>query len=810
MRRPVVVWTALFALGVVLQGFMQGSLGAWLLLVGAAGAATVWIGQRGGAYGIVVALVIVAAGGWWHASRQLSLHDALDEFIDAGPVLLRGVVAQMPESAPERAYYVLRLMEAEGVPTSGNRTLLRLTVADAARYDYGDVVQVRAVLQRPGPASNPGAFDYEAYLHRQGITVVAFVPYPRHVVKVGRRSPNPLLQWAAAVRRATLRGLAGAFPEDTEQLLAGIALGRRRGLAEGVEDDFRRAGISHLLAVSGMHVGFLAVAAGALLRLLRVPRPVAVLLAIGFVWTYVLVTGARPPAVRAGVAGSFGLAAHGMDELSDTVTALAAAALILIVQNPLVVYDVSFQLSFVATGAIVVGFVPLRDSLHRAARPVPAGASGPRGDRAYARHWKGRRLPKPMAAAVALAVAAQWGVLPLVARVFYEVSTVGLLAGLLAAPLVALLVPAGLGTAWMYNVWPWAARAPASAVHSIARLLTAMTQWFSGLPWAYVSVPRPTPAFIASVWIFGLLIARGKDWSPRRRRQVGALIALLLVVALWGSLFAGPARLELVAIDVGQGDALFVRTPTGATALVDGGGVFRPMEADATPNTGSDIIVPYLRYRGLRRVDVVVNTHPHEDHVQGLLPILSEWDVRLALDSGQTVASPSWRSYKDFIMANGIVRHVAAAGDVIWLDEDTRLEVLHPRSPLMQGTRSDLNNNSVVLRLVYKKTAALLTGDIETEAQLRLLREGADLRAQVVKIPHHGSRLGLVTGFYEAVGADVAVITVGRNNYGHPSEEVIGTVQDLGTAVYRTDVHGAVILMSDGKRWTVKTTLGGR
>lgn len=797
MRRPVVLWVALFASGIVIEGILRLNVLQWLALVAFGGAMASVLVRRGGPYGGAVVLVIVAIGGWWHAQRQLSLEDGLDRFIHGGPVILKGVVAQFPETTPDRTHYVVHVDEirsasdmpqeaTDGLESRGSpRAKIRVTVMGPPAFKRGEVVQVRAVLERPTPATNPGAFDYKMHLARQGITAVAYVRYPRHATAVPGPTQNPSLQPIARMREAVMGGLQGAFTPETAGLLAGIAVGDRRSVPEAIEDDFRRAGISHLLAVSGMHVGFVAVSGGVLLRAMRTPGPLTAFLASALVWLYVFVTGARPPAIRAGVASGFGLVAIGSGGRADGLTALAAAALLLVIHNPFVLYDVSFQLSFVATAAIIVGYAPLHT-------------------------WLRRRLPGFVASVAALAVAAQWGVLPLLARTFYEVSTVGLVAGLLAAPFVAVLVPLGLGTALLYNVWAWGAQGPAWIAERFAEGLVFIARSFSSWPWAFVDVPRPNSAFIGAVWGFGIVLARGANWAPRRRRQAVALVALLLVVGAWSGLLAKHAPLELVAIDVGQGDALFIRTATGVTVLVDGGGLFQPTDAEDAPNTGTDIIIPYFRHRGERHIDVVVNTHPHEDHLQGLLPVLQEFDVKLAVDSGQTVASPSWRAYLALMEERGVVRHVATAGDVIWLDADTRLEVLHPIRPLMSGTRSDLNNNSVVIRLVHKETAALLTGDIEVEAQLSLLRSGAGLRAHVVKVPHHGSRLGLVTPFYEAVGAGIALITVGGNSHGHPSPELIAVLRELGAEVYRTDVHGMVRLVSDGRNWRARGTLHGK
>lgn len=796
MRRPVVVGTALFAAGIVLEGALSFGVVPWMVLAGGAGLLLPRTRLAGpgpaAVYGLTAALVLAAAGGWWHARHRSALDDGLDEYIDGDPVSITGVVVELPEVGSDRTYYVVRLTglapsvageTREGLPFRG-RPRLRLTVVGPRRFSYGDVLEARLVLERPAPASNPGAFDYKEYLHRQGITATAFVRYPRHVTAVGRRWLNPVVGWAGAARDWIVAGLYGALPDDAARLAAGVALGDRRGMAPEVEEAFRRAGISHLLAVSGMHVGFVAAAAAALIKLLRIPRGPGTLLAAGLLWSYVLITGGRPPAVRAAVGGTVALAALQRGQRVDGATVLAAAAFCLMLQNPLVLYDVSFQLSFAAAGAIAAGFQPLQSALRR------------------------RRLPKAAASAVAVAVCAQWGVLPLVARTFHEVSSVGLAAGLLAAPLVAGLVPAAVATALLHPVWPWAARAPATFVLWGAGVLEGLSRSFSALPWATVVVPKPSFLLVGAIWMLGLLLLRGGEMPPRRRRRGWAFTAALLLVNLWSGFVKPTPGVELVAIDVGQGDALFIRTSSGATALVDGGGVFQPPDAERVPDTGLDIVIPYLRYRGISRIDLVINTHPHEDHLQGLLPVLEQFPVGMAVDGGYPGGTPSWAAYEALVSRRNIPRHIARPGDVFRLDEKTHIEVLHPGRVPMEGTRSDPNNNSVVLRLVHADTAALLTGDIETEAQLALLRGRADVRADVVKVPHHGSRHGLVTAFYEAIGPELAVIPVGRNSHGHPSPELIDVLHRMGAAVYRTDVHGAVTFTSDGRSWNVRTVLG--
>lgn len=792
-RGRLLLWTGLFAAGIAGQHWAGLEQMHWLLLIAVQSVVVAGTVVRGRRANLFVALLIVSWGGWWCAKAEAGLEDGLDHFIENGPVVVRGTVVSHPEVEDDRVYVVVHVAEVSqrGVTAHPN-TRLRLTVVDAPPLSYGDVLHIRAELRRPSPATNPGAFDYRAWLHRQGITVTAFVPYSRHVQVVGSKPPNLFMHGAGNLRNGLLIGLDRALASDDAAVAAAVVLGQRRQLSLQVEEEFRRAGMSHLLAVSGLHVGFVVVCGYAVLRLVRVPAPARALLTILVTWLYVLATGARPPAVRAGVMATAGLASSSLGRRRDGLTALAAGALCLLVSNPLLLFDVSFQLSFAATAAIVWWFAPIRRRL------------------AF--------LPAPVATGCALTAAAQIGVAPLLAHTFQQLSLVGFIGSLIGTPIVSVLVPIGAVTGLVHGMsgavgaflaGSFLGTATTMGTTVVVRALTFVARSLASLSWASVDVAPPSVAVIAGWWLFWWAICQGGLPARRRRRAVLAA-AVLVFGALWLPLVQQvfDPRLVMVVLDVGQGDAIFIRTPDGVTALVDGGGNVFAVDESGT-NPGETVTLPYLRYAGVGVVDVVVNTHPHEDHLQGLLPILSKRPVALAVDGGpltsnSTWSSPTWREYLQLIEDNEVVRWEAVAGDVIRLGRTAKLEVLHPRE-LMSGTRSDLNNNSVVMRLVYGDTAALLTGDIESEAQLDLLRRGVNLRADVVKVPHHGSRWSLVSAFYEAVGADIAVIPVGRNNYGHPAPEVVAALENMGMRVYRTDTDGSVMLTSDGKQWTVRT-----
>ena len=286
-----------------------------------------------------------------------------------------------------------------------------------------------------------------------------------------------------------------------------------------------------------------------------------------------------------------------------------------------------------------------------------------------------------------------------------------------------------------------------------------------------------------------------------RRERVLLLVLLAAVVAVWWLAWGELSRsLTVTVFDVGQGDCILVQSPSGKTVLIDAGG--RPGQQARGYDVGREVVVPGLLARGVRRIDVLVITHPHEDHIGGLSAVLEAVPVGMVLDPMLPCDTETYEQLREAMEESEVPLHRATEGQRLNLGDGVYAEVLNPPDPRLSDTGSELNDNSVVLRLVYDGMSVLLSGDVDEVGAMRLARLGDGARSTVLKVPHHGSSEPAEGGLVEAVRPELAVISVGADNsFGHPSAEMLRELEGVGAKVMRTDEDGAVTIRLRPPRW---------
>ncbi|MDE2845158.1 MAG: DNA internalization-related competence protein ComEC/Rec2 [Gemmatimonadota bacterium] len=669
---------------------------------------------------------------------------------------------------------------AGGTPATGRpapatgRLQVRLT-SGIDPGGYGDRVLVTGRLRSPQPARNPGGFDARTYYASRGVHALMSVR-DEAGYRVTRR--NTSFTWQTGVidplRNSIDRSIDRTMRGDSAALLKGILLGARRQLPEDLLDTFRTIGLAHILAVSGLHVGLITLVIYTLLSVLRLPRNIVVAGTLGVLVLYAFITNLTPSVIRATIMAALFLAGRQLDRQTDTVNILAVAAIVILLIWPSALFDLSFQLSFLATYAIITGYPRMKELL-------PERIS--RSEKWWARWLRDGLL---------VSVAAQFGALPVVAGTFYQVSWMSALANLFIGPLVFLNTTFGVLTVLAGPLAIEIARLFSAANTLVLFAMIHLSKAFSGAPSALVEVPAPSMFFFASFYGAGLLLLWKPDGDRGRRARRGLLALAFL---LFGYNLLPDRSLRITVLDVGQGDAIFIACPNGRTLLVDGGA--------RTPfyDVGARVIVPFMRAKGYRRVDTIIVTHPDLDHYGGLRAVVESVDVGEVLSSGVDSESGSYRAWREAIDRHGIPYRTVVKGDTLSALGGVRGLFLHPDPLFLSGTANS-NEASVVLRLSLGAFSMLLTGDIEAKGEAATVRRPLSLKSTVLKSPHHGSRSSSGSAFLNAVDPEAVAVSAGMyNNFGHPSPEVIERYRRLGAEVFRTDEGGAVMIRSNGRSW---------
>lgn len=589
-----------------------------------------------------------------------------------------------------------------------------------------------------------------------------------------RRAPGPpdrVAMLINGVRQAISASYRRIFDPHVSGFIEGVTLSRLDGIDPQVLADLRNAGLSHVVAVSGLHVGSAAILALALLSIAGAGRKTRYAGAATVALAVAGMAAFRPSAVRALLMGCLGFGAAMFGREYDSLSALSLAGILIVFSNPMSVFDPGFQYSFAAALGIVLG-----------ARMKSAGdpISGIR-------------------ALLVVSATAQLGMLPIVLARGEGVPVTALAANIVAVPLVGPILFTSWAAAAVSVPSAWLGRLCAHAPAAMARLILGTASVMSRVPRSGLH----RGAFAAAAL---LLYAGGLCALVLAARRGGAISRPLAAIAVSIALLFTPlvplpglnSTDRLTMLDVGQGDAALIQDGTGANVLVDGGPDGRT-------------VLDKLEERGVSRLDLVVLTHPHSDHLAGLVDVVRSIPVGRILDSGITDGhNEDYREFRMAAMSKGVARTVAREGQVIQVSRSTRLEVLHPVETAGGKPESagydNLNDCSIVIMAGIGGARVLLAGDIEAEGQRDMLGLHPDLSCDVLKVPHHGDARAMTRELVGARGPSLALVSVGRdNNFGHPSERCLELAQEYGARLFRTDEDGDIELFFAGGRISVRT-----
>ncbi len=717
----------------------------------------------------------------------------------------------------------------------------------------GDLVQAPMRLKIAERYRDPGAWQYADYLLAQGIGAHASV----RASKV-ERLDGPAVRMAASADRAVLmhckvfaaqswasqrmlgytrskanRALTGILRlnKDDSGMLNAMLFGDRAELNKAQRVGFERTGSFHLFVVSGMHVALLAGLIFWLARRLKLSEWIATPLTLALTFAYAILTGFAAPVQRALFMTAVFLLARLLSRDRNVMNALGAAALAVLVWSPGALFEASFQMTFLAIIAIGGIAIPLGE---RSFLPYARAAEHlwdkwvdialpPRVAqfRVMLRLWSeavavllgqwARDLPSLLvrwslwALELSLigAVAESLMVLPM-AIYFHRATMFAVPTNMLSVPLVAVLAPISVVTFCASLISPWLAMLPGAATALLLHGITGVIGQVSSVHAADLRVPPPVwgiAALAVVAWAFCCWAVRqSKTWAW----SVVALLPLVTLLVLWPEhVVATPGMLEITAVDVGQGDSIFVVAPDGATMLVDAGGpvggVTEAAEATSRFDVGEEIVSPYLWSRRFRHLDVLALSHAHSDHMGGMPAVMRNFRPRelwVSIDPNSKAYRALLTEAKDLDVT---VRHFHAGDHFDW--GKMQVSVLAPETGYT-NPGEPLNNDSLVMRMQYGQSSVLLEGDAEAASERAMLAEGRVAAVTLLKVGHHGSRTSTTQEFLDVAAPRDAVISVGKGNtFGHPRYEVINRIAEARTKLYRTDEFGLTtfLLSRDGR-----------
>lgn len=644
-------------------------------------------------------------------------------------------------------------------------------------YEYGDVLKIKGRLEKPIGQKNFGEFDYELYLAREKIFTYINIWQEKDIQKIGEDDSNFLVSFSLSARDKIKEITKQTLPPPYNYLLVGMLLGEKSFIPSHLKEIFAEAGIMHILAVSGLHVGIIAMALLALLSMLKLPKKFKLFTLILILITYASITGFRPSVLRATIMFILLIGGKLINRSRNLNISLFFAAFLILLLNPLILYDAGFLLSFIVT-FFIINLSPI---LQRLFSKIVVWIKNP----------------------LAVSTAAWVGIFPLSAYFFSKVSIISIISNIFIIPLTGIAVILGFITFFIGLVSISLAGLFANLNYLVLNLITLIAKSFSSLLFAFIYVAQPSVMLIILYYLtvfFIIEIFYKKTLLPKIKKKAILIVLSVTLLIIVVQVFYPADNLKVNFINVGEGDCILIEAPNKINILIDGGGT-----PQSDFDVGNKIVVPYLRRKGINEIDLLILTHPHLDHLEGLLPILKEFKVDMVLDSGLLCDSSEYKEFISLILEKGISYHKAKAGDNFIFSNNLEIFLLNPLYDSDFYDESDFNNASIVVKLFYKNADFLFTGDIEVTAEKKLLVWQNILQSDILKVGHHGSITSTNLEYLDKVDPRIAIITVGKNHFGHPSQKIIERLEDGNIQIYRTDEDGTIIIRTNGQEYWIRT-----
>jgi competence protein ComEC len=814
-RLPLIPIFVVYALGIYFGHFDLPLLSqGWILLLTLLGFWTFLLLIKRARMGFWMAFSVFFLFGIF--SIQLYLHPQhspshISHFTGLERISLEGIIDRPPEHSQGRTQLLIRsqkvILSSHHIPVDG---LLRIFLKEENHsLRVGDRLRLSCRLYPPRGFHNPGGFSYERHLALERIHTIGFLSEKKGWVKLGEGFKNPVTLQVERWRDRIRDFLNREADPPASSIFKALVLGEQGDIPEAIKEYFILTGTAHLLAISGDQFGIVALLSFSLLiwilkrsefLLLSISvKKWAAGLTIPCIVLYAFIAGGGISVIRAAIMVITFLFSILLNRERNILHTLALAAFLILIFSPPSLFDVSFQLSFLAVLSILFLVPRILQEFKQEGISLLLKTS-----------WK-KNIMKYIMLCLLVTGVAIIGTAPFVALHFNRFAPIGFFTNLLIVPWVGfLIVPLSLTASIFSFFFTPLATFLISINGFITLILLRVLAFFASLPFASLFVSTPTLFEIVLFYLLLFLVVHIKRRRVARYLFWGVCVVIALDLTFWNLKDLFQKDLRLSFIDVGHGDSILIEFPKGKRMLIDGGGLY-----DGRFDIGKNVIAPFLWSRKIRRIDTLVLTHPDPDHLKGLNFIASQFSIGQFWDNGFQTESESYLQLRKTLNEKKIKTQSLNEETPPQIINGVEISVLNP--PVWKAMERkvhrhwDLNNSSLVLKLRFKNVSVLLAGDIGKEAEERILRKDYLLRSDILKIPHHGSSSSSSPLFLEKVKPTYAILSVGERNIGRlPHPEVLKRYQQLGTTLYRTDVQGAITVNTDGENIDVKTFLEER
>ena len=697
-----------------------------------------------------------------------------------GMVSFKGWISETHYQKDGDHKYILELMaiqhDSQWQSASGKVLLKQRRLA--GKLDYGSIIKINGRPEEPPLPSNPGEFNYRRYLQLNDIYYQFYLnddqDYEILPGEHGSLWQHYLIQ---PVRNKILTILDDNVPEPAVHVLKALILGERQDIDSSIIKDFQRSGVIHVLAISGLHVGFILIIFLMIFSIMNLNYRLKIILTLIFLFIFVALINFKAPVVRASIMAAFYFLAKLTERRGNSINILGVAGLVILAFDPRQLFQVGFQFSFAAVGSILYGYPKLTGFLPKSSRFKWAFVFN---------KIIGRPFIVSFTAVLGTAPLTWW---------YYGTFQIGaLLINLLVIPAIGLLLICSFILLAIGALGLGLANHLGFLLNEFFMIILNIIHFFSSRP--FVQIDLPNPPILAVILLILAVFLFFKLNSSRR------FIYPVIIVFFTFLIFYLPKqkndKLQITFVNVGQGDGAIIQFPNQSVMVVDAG------ENKPGLNAGERYMLPMLTYYNIDRIKYLVGTHAHSDHIGGIVSILNRVKVDTLVLPDYPYESKLYSNMLLIAQDKDIPIIYKKRGDFLCPDSSCRIYILHPYGSFLQKhdqSGHEVNNSSIVMKIQYANTTFLLTGDLETDAERCLLNYDSFLNADVLKVGHHGSKTSTGDEFLSFINPEYSIISVGRyNKFFHPSRQTVERLIVHKAHPLRTDHFGGLVFESNGKQ----------